>query len=113
WSDWDFRVATDDFTSVAQALPSLVAPMKPLAAQWDRLSDQQCYMIIIDGPRKIDFIFDEPHVHEAPHVASAATLGAIDAHFWDWTLWLTSKVGAGKRELVTTELSKMTDHVLG
>jgi hypothetical protein len=113
FSDWDFRVETDDFPSLAPELPSLVEPLRPLVAQWDRLSDEQCYMLIVDGPQKVDFLFDEPHAHEPPHVASAETLSAIDAHFWDWTLWLTSKVASGKDDVVRTELAKMTDHVLG
>jgi hypothetical protein len=113
WSDWDFKVQTDDFTSVAQALPSLIAPIQPLAAQWDRLSDHQCYMVIVEGPRKVDLLFDEPHTHEPPHLVSATTLAAIDDHFWDWTLWLTSKVAAGKLDVVRSELAKMTDHLLG
>jgi hypothetical protein len=37
-SDWDFKVETGDFTSVAGALPELVAPLEPLAEQWDRLA---------------------------------------------------------------------------
>lgn len=113
WSDWDFKVRADDFAAVAQVLPTLIAPLEPLAAQWDRLSDEQCYMLIVDGPQKIDLIFDEPHVHQPPHAVSATTLTTIDAHFWDWALWLTSKVGVGRLDLLATELAKMTDHLLG
>lgn len=113
WSDWDFKVATEDFGSVAIDLPTLVAGLEPLVAQWDRLSDHQCYMIIIDGPRKIDLLFEEPHTHEPPHEVARATLSAIDDHFWDWTLWLTSKVAADKEDVVRTELAKMTQHLLG
>jgi hypothetical protein len=112
YSDWDFRVHTDDFGSVAAALPSLVESLHPLVAQWDRLSDGQCYMLIVDGPTKIDLLFDEPHKHEPPHTVSRETLASIDAHFWDWTLWLTSKVEAGKDDLVRAELTKLTEHIL-
>lgn len=113
WSDWDFEVETDDFAALAPELPSLVAPLRPLIAQWDRLSDEQCYMLILDGPQKVDFLFAVPHAHEPPHTVSAEALSAIDAHFWDWTLWLTSKVARGKQDLVRSELEKMTQHLLG
>jgi hypothetical protein len=113
FSDWDFKVETDDFPCVSADLPSIAEPLRPLVAQWDRLSDEQCYMLILDGPCKVDLIFDVPHTHEPPHVASAETLPAIDAHFWDWTLWLTSKVAAGKDDVLRAELAKMSEHLLG
>lgn len=112
WSDWDFHVETDDFAALAADLPTLVAPLRPLVAQWDRLSDEQCYMLIVDGPTKIDFLFDVPHEHEPPHTVSAETLSAIDAHFWDWTLWLASKVAKGRDDVVQSELEKMSGHLL-
>jgi len=49
-SDWDFRVEARDFDAVAAALPALLAPLEPLAQQWDRLSDEQCWMLILRGP---------------------------------------------------------------
>jgi hypothetical protein len=108
-SDWDFRVEARDFAVVAAALPELVAPLEPLAQQWDRLSDEQCWMLILRGPVKVDLIFpEEPHVHEPPWVPSAENLGAIDAHLWDWLLWLSSKEG----ELVAAELEKLFVHLL-
>ena len=33
-------------------------------------------------------------------------------HFWDWVLWLTSKVDAGKDSLVEADLTTMHDHLL-
>jgi predicted nucleotidyltransferase len=64
-SDWDFRVETFDFSAVAAALPDLLRPLDPLAEQWDRLSDRQCWMVIVPGPAKIDLIFpEEQHVQE-------------------------------------------------
>ena len=112
-SDWDFRVATRDFATVAAALPSLLAPLEPLAQQWDRLSDEQCWMLILRGPVKVDLIFpEEPHVHEPPWVPSAENLGAIDAHLWDWLLWLRGKERSGKEELVAAELEKLFVHLL-
>jgi hypothetical protein len=112
-SDWDFLVETRDFGAVAAALPELVAPLEPLAAQWDRLSDEQCWMLILRGPVKVDLIFPgEPHVHEPPWVPSAENLDAIDAHLWDWLLWLRAKERAGKDELVSAELEKLFAHLL-
>ena len=112
-SDWDFAVATRDFGSVAEALPALLAPLEPLAQQWDRLSDAQCFMLILRGPTKVDLIFpDEPHAHEPPWVPRADNLEALDAHFWDWMLWLVSKEASGKHDVVEAELRKLFDHLL-
>jgi hypothetical protein len=112
-SDWDFCVQAIDFAAVAAALPELFASFEPLAEQWDRLSDEQCWMLILPGPTKVDLIFSgEPHVHEAPWVPSRDNLRALDAHFWDWTLLLRSKQAAGKDELVATELDKLFVHLL-
>jgi predicted nucleotidyltransferase len=112
-SDWDFLVEARDFDGVAAALPELLAPLEPLAAQWDRLSDEQCWMLILRGPVKVDLIFpEEPHVHEPPWEPRADNLEAIDAHFWDWMLWLRPKEASGKRELVAAELEKLFVHLL-
>lgn len=111
-SDWDFEVKTADFPSVAGALPELVAPLEPLAQQWDRLSDHACYMLMLRGAVKVDLIFEEPHALERPWIVSAETLTGIDEHFWDWTIWLASKDSAGKQSLVVTELQKMHGHLL-
>jgi predicted nucleotidyltransferase len=112
-SDWDFLVEAQDFDAVAAALPELLAPLEPLAAQWDRLSDEQCWMLILRGPVKVDLIFpEEPHVHEPRWVPSADNLEAIDAHLWDWLLWLRPKEASGKRELVAAELEKLCVHLL-
>jgi hypothetical protein len=112
-SDWDFLVEAGDFEAVAAALPRLVAPLDPLVQQWDRLSNEWCYMLILSGPVKVDLIFpSEPHEHEPPWQPSPDNLAAIDAHFWDWTLWLRSKEAAGKTEQVESELVKLFDHLL-
>jgi hypothetical protein len=112
-SDWDFRVEARDFDAVATALPSLLAPLEPLAQQWDRLSDEQCWMLILRGPVKVDLIFpEEPHAHEPPWVPAAENLDAIDAHLWDWLLWLRGKERPGKEELVAAELEKLFVHLL-
>jgi predicted nucleotidyltransferase len=111
-SDWDFVVETDDFAAVAPAMAKLCEPLAPLAQQRDRLSDTFCWMVIVPGPHKLDFIFAEPHEHEPPWRPAADNLVALDAHFWDWALWLSSKVAAQKTELVGEELAKLFTHVL-
>jgi len=113
YSDWDFRVATHDFAVFASELPGLVQGLDPLVEQWDRLSDEACFMLIVRGPAKVDLIFpDVPHDHEPPWVVDSSTLSGIDEHFWDWVLWLTSKVDAGKESLVEAELLTMHEHLL-
>jgi Nucleotidyltransferase domain len=114
-SDWDFTVRVDDFASVAPALPSLVSVLEPLAQQWDRLGpvDYSCYMLMLAGPVKIDLIFpDVPHRPEPPWAVEPGTLPGIDAHFWDWTLWLAAKRAAGRTRLVAEQLTSMSHHLL-
>jgi hypothetical protein len=41
------------------------------------------------------------------------TLLALDAHFWDWILWLVAKRARGREELVHAELKKMHGFLLG
>jgi hypothetical protein len=113
FSDWDFRVLAEEFPAAAEALPSLVAPLDPLVTQWDRLSTEQCCMLILRGPAKVDLIFsDEPHALEPPWSPSRENLAAIDAHFWDWMLWLRSKEARGDADRVADELAKLFDHLL-
>lgn len=113
WSDWDFAVRTGDFRAVAEALPGLLAPLDPLVQQWDRLSDEYCWMLILRDPVKVDLIFpDEPHEKEGPWVPGPDTLAGIDDHFWDWMLWLRAKEAAGKEEQVEAELDKLFGHLL-
>lgn len=114
FSDWDFVVATDDFPALAGDLPKLCAPLAPLAEQWDRLSPEQCWMLMLPGPTKVDVIFpEEPHELEPPWSPSPESLVGIDRHFWDWMLWLRSKEASGKREMVAAELEKLFQHLLG
>lgn len=113
FSDWDFCVTTPNFAALAPTLSALVGPLVPLAEQWDRLSDHACFMLILSGPTKIDLIFaDVPHENEPPWLVDVDTLPRIDDHFWDWSLWLTSKIDAGKEQFVAGELTKMYHHLL-
>ena len=111
-SDWDFLVATDDFDAVAQALPQLVEPLCPLARQWDPLGEHPCYMLMLTGAIKVDLIFDRRYEPAPRWVVTAQTLPRIDAHFWDWVLWLGAKRGAGKHDLFESELEKLSEHIL-
>ena len=71
-------------------------------------------MLILRGPAKVDLIFpSERHEHEPPWEPAAENLEALDAHFWDWMLWLWSKDTSGKSDLVAGELRKLFDHLLG
>ncbi len=113
-SDWDFLVATDRFEDLVADLPGLVAELDPLAQQWDRLSPSWCYMLILRGPVKVDLIFpDEPHLDDPPWRPDRENLAALDTHFWDWVLWLSSKVASGKDAIVAGELEKLFVHLLG
>lgn len=111
-SDWDFFVETEDFAAVAPVMAALTAPLQPLAKQWDRLSETYCWMIIIPGPTKLDFIFAEPHEDEPPWKPDGSNLGGIAYRFWDWVLWLHSKQANYRRDKVAHELKKLFDHVL-
>ncbi|HJP66487.1 MAG TPA: nucleotidyltransferase domain-containing protein [Actinomycetota bacterium] len=112
-SDWDFEVQTSDFGSIADALPGLCAPLQPLAQQWDRLSAWYCWMLMLRGPTKVDLIFpDQAHTDEPPWRPASDNLDAIDAHFWDWMLWLKSKEVAEKMDVVGVHLQKAFDHLL-
>ena len=107
-SDYDFAVRTNDFARLKRDLPGVLGELDPLAEQWDRLSDEMCWMVMLPGPVKVDLIFpSERHKHEPPWRVSRETLPAIDAHFWDWVLWLRAKEARGKGELVRAELLRL------
>jgi predicted nucleotidyltransferase len=112
FSDWDFQVVTNNFLLLANDLSSLVQPLLPVATQWDRLSDEKCYMLVLRGPAKVDLLFQVANEHDPPWIVTGETLGAVDHHFWDWTLWLLAKEVAGKDSLVRSELAKLSLHLL-
>lgn len=112
-SDLDVEVDVADWDAFMTDLPGLVAELQPLGQQWDRLSEHWNYMLMLRGPLKVDLIFDRPYEMQPPWVVYAETLPAIDHHFWDWTLWLSSKRLRGQDELVGNELAKMHHHLLG
>jgi hypothetical protein len=63
---------------------------------------------------KVDLLLDLPERRPPadPPAVTAATLPGIDAHFWDWNLWLGSKRLRGTETLVRTELAKMWGYLL-
>lgn len=113
-SDWDFAVTTDNFESVARDLPELVAQLGPLAQQWDPYASHACYMLMLPGPTKVDFLFlDELRTWAPAWSPSAETLEAIDRHFWDWILWLEQKRRGGKTAVLCEGLGNMYTLMLG
>jgi hypothetical protein len=112
-SDWDFHLHTENAAVLAADLPGIAAPLDPLAAQWDRLTERATYMLVLPGAIKVDlFPGDERRQLAPPWEPSPSNLTAIDAHFWDWTLWLGSKVLGGRRDLVRDELHKLFRYLL-
>ena len=92
----------------------LTASAEPLAAQWDRLSEEATYfMLVLRDGTKVDFIVRRPPQVEPPWVVTRETLAAIDAHFWDWILWSWSKRLRVNDALVDVMLARvMYDHLL-
>lgn len=111
-SDWDFAVTAAGFEDVRNALSEIIRPLHPVVAQWDRLSPIWCYMLILAGPVKVDLLFGHPHQPTGPWPVTASTLAGIDDHFWDWALWLRSKLGR-RDSIVAGELRKLHEHLLG
>lgn len=113
-SDWDFRIEAKDLDLVAQDLPGLMQPFCPQAGQWDRLSARAVYMLILPGAIKVDlFPGDRPHTICPPWHPNAGNLSDIDAHFWDWILWLGGKAMGDHLAVVDAELRKLHTHLLG
>ena len=113
-SDWDFRIDATNAAALARELPALVEPLEPLAAQWDRLTERSTYMLMLPGAVKVDlFPGDELRAIQPPWEPTPSNLVAIDAHFWDWALWLGGKVLAENAGVVSEELGKLHRNLLG
>jgi hypothetical protein len=113
-SDWDLRIEAVDLDELMIVLPSLTESLAPLAAQWDRLSDRAVYMLILPGGVKVDlFPGDRSRAVEGPWDPQPENLSAIDAHFWDWILWMGSKALRGENDVVEDELHKLQVNLLG
>jgi hypothetical protein len=113
-SDWDYRVTSVDPAAIARKLPELVANLQPLAQLWDPLASTPVYMILLPGAVKADLFPGGPN-RPAPTGEKSTTpskLRDVDAHFWDWNLWLGAKRLRGQNDLVNAELGKMWHHLL-
>jgi Nucleotidyltransferase domain len=83
-SDWDFAVETSDFAPVARDLPTMVAPLDPLAEQWEPMGHFPVYRLLLRGPTKLEYLFLEQSQDAMPPVSpSRETLVAVNTHFWD------------------------------
>jgi hypothetical protein len=106
-SDWDIYVGGEPEVMMTE-IPALVASFAPLAAFWEPLAEEAGYMVVMDGPTKVDVFPLGARRHiQPPWRLSADSLPEIDAHFWDWILWLGGKSLRGERGLVADELDKM------
>jgi predicted nucleotidyltransferase len=113
-SDWDFELDADDVGQLWERLPAALEDLEPLALFWDPLGERPNLIVVLDGPVKVDLILDgHPFTPSPPWVAECETLPAIDAHFWDWTLWLGAKQLRGQDELVRSQLERQHQHLLG
>jgi len=111
-SDWDLYLEGDPAAMMAE-VPAVIASFRPLAAFWEPLAEEAGYMVVLDGPIKVDiFPIGARRQIQPPWVASAETLPLIDCHFWDWLLWLGGKTLRGDQELVGDELAKMHTFLL-
>ena len=111
-SDWDLYAEGDPEGMIVE-IPALVASFQPLAAFWEPLSEQAGYMVVMDGPTKVDiFATGASRQIQSPWVVTADTLPSIDGHFWDWILWLGGKTLREEHEFVGDELVKMHGFLL-
>lgn len=69
-------------------------------------------MLVVRGPHKVDFLTDVRNEQQPRWTVKPETLSGIDAHFWDWMLWLASKHLRGREQLVREELEKLHDYLL-
>jgi hypothetical protein len=112
-SDWDFVIDSDDLERLAGDLPEVIGALRPLAALWDPLGEHRNYMAIFPGLVKLDLHLNLPPPPHMPWSVNADTLAELDTHFWDWTLWLAGKALKGHTALVSGELEKMHEFLLG
>ena len=112
-SDWDFDIRLPAETSVEALVPA-AENGDALAVFWDPLSRRANLIVLLDGPVKVDLIAADrpnPALIERWEV-TATTLTRLDAHFWDWTLWLGAKHLRGLTQLVHDHLDHMHDAIL-
>ena len=111
-SDWDIYVEGEP-EAMMTTIPPLVASFAPLASFWEPLSEEAGYMVVAAGPTKVDVFPLGARRHiQPPWRLNADSLPKIDAHFWDWTLWLGGKALRGEWSRVAAELDKMYGFLL-
>ena len=112
-SDWDFAVETSDFDALARDLPALVAPLKPLAQQWEPMGHFPVYQVLLRGPTKIEYLFLTRSQEPLPALTPGPdTLAAINTHFWDWIWWLSTKASIGRTDLVAEHMPQLYERLL-
>ena len=112
-SDWDFAVTTSDFGAVARDLSGMVAPLDPLAEQWEPLGHFPVYQVLLSGPTKVEYLFLEQSQDAKPPVnPSKTTLAQINTHFWDWIWWIATKAAAGRDDPVSEHMPQLYRHLL-
>ena len=112
-SDWDFAVTTSDFAAIARDLPALVEPLHPLGQQWEPLGHFPVYQVLLPGPTKVEYLFLDHSQQALPApTPGAATLDAINTHFWDWIWWIATKASVGRHELVNEHTSQLFSYLL-
>jgi predicted nucleotidyltransferase len=112
-SDWDFELQIEDAAAFGRLEQSL-QELPVLALFWDPLSTRASLIVLMDGPIKIDVIVADVSNPRpmSRWTVTPESLPDLDAHFWDWTLWLASKKLRGQDALVDSELAKMWDALL-
>jgi hypothetical protein len=112
-SDWDFAIETPDFAAVARDLPTLVAALAPLGAQWEPLGHFPVYQVMLRGPTKVEYLFLQYRQDPSrPRQPRRETLPAIDTHFWDWIWWIGTKAAVRRTDLVAEHLGQLHEHLL-
>jgi predicted nucleotidyltransferase len=112
-SDRDLAVRTSDFAAVACDLPGLVEPLDALGQQWEPMGHFPVYQVLLRGPAQVEYLFlDQRQQPMPPLMPSAATLRAIDTHFWDWIWWLGTKAAVGRDDLIAEHLPQLHAQLL-
>lgn len=111
-SDWDFKIDAADLAGVRSAIRTLIAPLCPVLQQWDAVSSEWIYMFILPDMTKVELFLGPGHRPEAPWTITEESLTRVDAHFWDWILFIETARARGKSEAVTEHLGLIHVNIL-